>query len=88
MKKIVICCDGTWNTPDKTEEGIPRATNVVKLAESVLKKDDKGIEQCAYYDTGIGSSGSWIKRIFNGATGTGISNIAQQRGVLDNIIQQ
>ena len=35
MKRIVICCDGTWNSPDKTEAGVPLATNVVKIAEAI-----------------------------------------------------
>lgn len=27
-KNIVICCDGTWNTPDQIDGGIPAPTNV------------------------------------------------------------
>lgn len=26
MKRIVICCDGTWNSPDETDHGIPVPT--------------------------------------------------------------
>ncbi|MBN2424721.1 MAG: DUF2235 domain-containing protein [Calditrichaceae bacterium] len=72
MKKIIICCDGTWNTPDKSESGIPLATNVVKIAESIKEKDSKGIVQKVYYDAGVGTSGNWLKRIYDGATGSGL----------------
>lgn len=73
MKRIVICCDGTWNLPDKDAEGIPVPTNVVKLCEAVCPKDKNGIEQVMYYDPGIGTSGSLLKRVFDGFTGTGLS---------------
>lgn len=73
MKRIVICCDGTWNTPDKDNNGIPIATNVVKFAEAVQPCDKKKIEQLVYYDTGVGTTGSWLKQVYDGATGSGLS---------------
>ncbi len=73
MKRIVICCDGTWNTPDKQEGGVPIATNVVKLAEAVRPKAADGMAQLMYYDPGVGTSGGWFKRIYDGATGAGLS---------------
>jgi uncharacterized protein (DUF2235 family) len=78
MKNIVIFCDGTWNFPDEQENGVPTPTNVVKLAQAVADNDAQGNPQRLYYDAGIGSSGSWLRRLFEGATGTGISeNIVQ-----------
>lgn len=78
MKRIVIFCDGTWNTPDKMEDGKPCQTNVVKMANALAPNSDDGIEQLLYYDTGIGSEGNIFKRMYDGATGTGISeNILQ-----------
>ena len=89
MKKIIICCDGTWNTPDMNENGIPIATNVVKIAESVQAQDDNGDEQLLYYDTGVGSSGSWLKRVFDGATGSGLSqNILEAYQYLINTYER
>lgn len=73
MKRIVICCDGTWNTPDKTIEGKPCDTNVVKLAEAVKPLAVTGTMQLMYYDPGIGTSGSIFKRMFDGATGRGLT---------------
>lgn len=72
-KRIVILCDGTWNSPDKLNNGIECPTNVVKIAKSIKDFDTKGNKQLTYYDPGIGTSGLAIKRWYNGATGTGIS---------------
>ncbi|MEI8114372.1 MAG: DUF2235 domain-containing protein [Bacteroidia bacterium] len=78
MKRIAIFCDGTWNTPDKTEDGKLCQTNVVKMANALLPASNDGKLQLLYYDTGIGSEGNMFQRIFDGATGYGISeNILQ-----------
>jgi uncharacterized protein (DUF2235 family) len=73
MKRIAIFCDGTWNTPDKLKNGKHCQTNVVKMANALSPTSTDGKKQVLYYDAGIGSEGSLIKRIFDGATGTGIS---------------
>ncbi len=78
MKRIVICCDGTWNTPDKMENGIACYTNVVRIAMAVKPISDDGINQLTFYNPGVGTSGSIFRRWFDGATGSGIS---------DNILQ-
>ena len=36
MKRIVICCDGTWNTPNKRDGDAVAPSNVVKMARAVL----------------------------------------------------
>ncbi|OGU59497.1 MAG: hypothetical protein A2X64_08265 [Ignavibacteria bacterium GWF2_33_9] len=78
MKKIIVCCDGTWNTPDNSVEGIPLQTNIVKIAQAIKDTDDKNITQLTYYDPGIGTTGNIIKRMYDGATGSGMSkNILQ-----------
>lgn len=73
MKRIAIFCDGTWNTPDKLKNGKHCQTNVVKMANALSQTSIDGKVQVLYYDAGIGSEGSLIKRVFDGATGTGIS---------------
>jgi len=78
MKRIAIFCDGTWNTPDKSENGKYCQTNVVKMANALSPSSIDGTAQLLYYDTGIGSEGNLITRSFDGATGQGIS---------DNILQ-
>ncbi|KTC98444.1 DUF2235 domain-containing protein [Legionella erythra] len=72
MKRIVICCDGTWNLPDTVVNGLPLKTNVTKIAEAVLY-DYKGIEQMMFYDTGIGTHGNWFSRVVDGLTGYRLS---------------
>jgi uncharacterized protein (DUF2235 family) len=73
MKRIAVFCDGTWNTPDKLKNGKRCQTNVVKLANALKPTSTDGTAQLLYYDAGIGSEGSVIRRVYDGATGTGIS---------------
>lgn len=74
FKRIVICCDGTWNNSDGTNQP---PTNVTKLARCIKhvdnRKADNSIRQIVYYQSGIGStSDTAIDRTFDGATGQGI----------------
>ncbi len=78
MKRIVICCDGTWNSPDETDHGTPIQTNVVKVAQAVSPAASDGIEQRMYYDPGVGTRGPFLKRAFDGATGSGLSENVRQ----------
>ena len=74
MKRIVVCCDGTWSSADRARDGEPAPTNVLRLAESVAGADSLGVEQRVYYGPGVGSDGSWLYRWFAGATGWGLSD--------------
>jgi uncharacterized protein (DUF2235 family) len=73
MKRIAICCDGTWNTPDQSDNGVAEPTNVTKVADAIFPTAD-GVAQMLFYHPGIGTSGSWISRLFDGFTGSGISD--------------
>ncbi len=66
MKRIVICCDGTWNT---SEQGHP--TNVVKVRDAALRRLPDGTEQAIYYHDGVGTR-SWIDRLPGGIFGAGL----------------
>src|ERR1700712_4781405 len=70
-KRLIICCDGTWNTPDQTENGQPALTNVTKVALSVAPSSEAGIEQRVHYQPGVGV-GRW-EHILGGAFGYGLS---------------
>ncbi len=72
MKRIVICCDGTWNTPDELKEGVPVPTNVVRLYNAVAENDKNGTEQHKYYHPGVGTEGSWWDKAVGGGTGKGL----------------
>jgi uncharacterized protein (DUF2235 family) len=83
MKRLVICCDGTWNTPDQTKDGRPCPTNVTKLALAVAE-DDGGVAQRLYYHRGVGSYGR--PRLRGGAFGVGLSHdvLRAYRFIVDN----
>lgn len=70
MKRIVICCDGTWNRADQASDGEPCPTNVVKLAYRVAKRDG-AIRQVIYYAHGVGTGNS-LDRLTGGAFGGGL----------------
>lgn len=70
-KRLVICCDGTWNTPDQMRDGQPTPTNVAKVALSVASRDGAGQEQRTFYHCGVGTR-RW-DRIRGGVFGFGLS---------------
>ena len=59
-KRLIVCCDGTWNDPDDR-------TNIAWLAENVVGD----VEQEVYYDTGVGTH--WYDRATGGTLGKGLS---------------
>jgi uncharacterized protein (DUF2235 family) len=54
-KRLVLCCDGTWNTPDQLSDGQLAPTNVAKFALAVASKDPAGPEQRSFYHRGVGT---------------------------------
>ena len=72
MKRIVLCFDGTWNTP--AEESIPEAlqveTNVRRFYRSVAPVGADGVEQHPWYNEGVGTSA--LNRLTGGAFGIGL----------------
>ncbi|HXH02977.1 MAG TPA: DUF2235 domain-containing protein [Candidatus Competibacteraceae bacterium] len=76
-KKIVICFDGTWNTPDDNGDiDGDTSTNVFKLYDAVAAQDAAGNPQAKWYDEGVGTR--WYNRIAGGAFGVGLSRNIQQ----------
>lgn len=71
MKRLVIFCDGTWNTADQHKDGLPCPSNVVKLSLRVARHDAEGVQQVVYYDQGVGT-GNLLDRIKGGALGEGL----------------
>jgi len=70
-KRLIVCCDGTWNTADQAASGRPCPTNVTKIALSVAPLDAGGLVQRVYYHPGVGTS-RW-ERLRGGAFGFGLS---------------
>jgi uncharacterized protein (DUF2235 family) len=72
-KRLVICCDGTWNKEDqKTKNGQPCPTNVLRLFELIAPCDGDGCLQICHYERGVGNR--WDERISGGGFGFGISD--------------
>jgi uncharacterized protein (DUF2235 family) len=70
-KRLVVCCDGTWNRPDQLFNGVAAPTNVSKLALAVARQDDEGTDQRVFYQPGVGTR-RW-ERLRGGAFGVGLS---------------
>lgn len=71
MKRIIICCDGTWNRADQQHNDVPCPTNVVKLAYRITKRDPESVPQIVFYDQGVGT-GNLVDRLTGGAFGHGL----------------
>lgn len=67
-RRLVLCCDGTWNSSDPGEA----ATNVLRLARIVNPLAKDGVHQIVYYNSGVGTGGV-CDSISGGAVGTGLS---------------
>lgn len=72
MKRIAVCCDGTWNRPDQVHDGMVCASNVTKIARCILPIDSRGIRQMVFYDKGVGTGR--FDRLLGGAFGWGIKS--------------
>jgi uncharacterized protein (DUF2235 family) len=67
MKSIVLCADGTWNTPHADLPSKPD-TNVRKLYCALTNSP----EQLKYYDSGVGTDGTPLDHLWGGAMGKGL----------------
>lgn len=72
-KRLVICCDGTWNLPDQKDRGQVRPSNVAKIALAALAQDASGTAQRIFYGKGVGTE-LGLNRLFGGAFGVGLSS--------------
>jgi hypothetical protein len=66
-RRLVICCDGTWNWPESRHE-----TNVVRLVRALKPVACDGIPQIAHYHEGVGT-GNFLDRALGGGTGIGLT---------------
>jgi len=75
-KHLIVCCDGTWNTPDQQEEGQICPTNVVKMASALAPFAQDGNPQVVFYHDGVGSSAGFdLSHWIGGAFGAGLSKL-------------
>ncbi len=66
-KNIVLCADGTWNTPHGPSATVTD-TNVRKLYMALVNGDT----QLKYYDSGVGTDGTPLDHLTGGAMGEGL----------------
>lgn len=72
MKRLIICCDGTWQ---KLSNCYP--TNVVKIAQAIKPLADDGTPQIIFYEEGVGTGYYRIDKVFGGVLGWGIDKNIQ-----------
>lgn len=71
MKRLVLCCDGTWSHAVN-----PQVSNIEKLARSVLRSGgsaDPDVEQIVGYVAGVGARGYLVDTLLGGAFGYGFT---------------
>ena len=72
MKRIIICCDGTWNEPDQEHDGKRKPSNVIKILRAVKPLTNDNTVQVVHYQIGVGT-GRGSDRWLGGGTGLGLS---------------
>lgn len=84
MKRLIVCCDGTWNRPDEVSQGVAAPTNVAKISLALAEEDDAGNPQLLHYEAGVGTRRG--EQLLGGAFGVGLSRNVQQcyRFLVDN----
>ena len=76
MKRIIVCCDGTWSKPGTKDRGQLVETNVEKMYKAVTT-EKTAIEQIKYYGQGVGTGFALTDRLLGGSFGLGIDNSIQ-----------
>jgi uncharacterized protein (DUF2235 family) len=84
MKRLIVCCDGTWNRPDHIDRGVAAPTNVAKIALALADEDTDGNPQPLHYQAGVGTR-RWERQL-GGWFGLGLSRNIEEcyRFLVDN----
>ncbi|KAG9314326.1 hypothetical protein JVU11DRAFT_5117 [Chiua virens] len=80
-KRIIVCCDGTWQDGVVVKERW-KYTNILKLSRALHHHDERTNEyttpQIVYYQSGIGSSPNFYSEYIQGATGASLVEKVQE----------
>lgn len=76
MKKIIVCCDGTWNKPGNLDRGVEVKTNVQKIYLAISQESDQN-KQVKYYGQGVGTGFTVNNHLFGGSFGVDIDSHIQ-----------
>jgi len=71
MRRLIICNDGTWNSPDDEDRGKIKPTNITKISRAIKPIDKKDVSQIVFYDEGVGTG--FGEKVLGGITGFGLS---------------
>ncbi|KAI1078385.1 hypothetical protein F5B20DRAFT_571631 [Whalleya microplaca] len=81
-KRIILCCDGTWQNSDNgyikpsAKNPVPSLqipSNVTRISRAFKRLCSDGVFQIVYYLTGVGSRSGIVDRVLGGAFGIGIA---------------
>ena len=75
IKKLIVCCDGTWNKPKQEQYGVPTPTNVFRIYNAIADTDPDNIRQLKYYHPGVGVEFDLLKKLLGGIMGFGLDKI-------------
>jgi len=69
-KNIIVCLDGTWNTPGCDADGVDESTNVYRISRALHLPRHR---QVALYVKGIGNAdeNNWLGKQMGGISGAG-----------------
>jgi uncharacterized protein (DUF2235 family) len=71
MKRVIVCCDGTWNDTDNQSAD----TNVFRIARAIhATQNTGGVQQIVLYLSGVGTSGLEFEKLVAGAIGLGVGD--------------
>jgi uncharacterized protein (DUF2235 family) len=70
VKRVIVCCDGTWNDTDRQSED----TNVFRMARAIHATQETDALQITLYLRGVGTSGLRIERLIEGGIGLGVDD--------------
>lgn len=73
-KRIIICCDGTWQSAVSGEKNVP--SNITRLCRALNRvgtdEDGKVWQQVVWYDSGVGTTALALGDAVQGAFGEGV----------------
>ncbi|MFE2972398.1 DUF2235 domain-containing protein [Streptomyces sp. NPDC059340] len=79
MRYLIVCCDGTWNSPDQES-----VTNVRRLFNALDNTDPS--KQLSHYVPGVGTEGGVVPRLADGGLGVGLG-FGPGRSLAANVIE-